>query len=117
MIEDIKVLKAKVLQFMDQEVGKYGGGRMDVKQVGELADVIKDLAEAEYYCTVAEAMGGAQEPMGYGQPMGSGGTSGGSRRGYGGTGSMGHNDPMEMMRNMLAGVSPEMRKQLLSEFM
>lgn len=120
MTEDIKVLKAKVMQFMEQEVGKYGNGRMDVKQVGELADVIKDLAEAEYYCTVAEAMtADKQEPMGYSQPTGrqgySGGMRSGGRQGYGG-GMMGHTDPMQVVRDMMA-TNPELRSQLRNELL
>lgn len=115
MTEDIKMLKTKVLQFMDQEVGKYGNGRMDVKQVGELADVVKDLAMAEYYCTVSESM---ENSMGYTQPMSRTGSEGmGSRRGYGSSGTMGHTDPTEIIRNMLATINPDMREQILKEFM
>lgn len=112
MIEDIKMLKEKVLQHMDQEIGKYGNGRMDVKQIGDLADVVKDLAEAEYYCTVAESMGGSQ---GYTQPRTMGYQSqgmGGGRQGYG----MGHTDPMQIVRDVLAS-NPELRSQLRSELM
>lgn len=116
MIEDIKMLKEKVLQHMDQEIGKYGNGRMDVKQIGDLADVVKDLAEAEYYCTVAESMGGSQ---GYTQPRTMGyqgqGGMGGGRQGYG-TGSMGHTDPMQVVRDVLAS-NPELRSQLRNELM
>lgn len=126
MIEDIKKIKADVLRFMEQEVGKYGNGRMDTKQVGDLADVIKDLSEAEYYCTVAEAMGGGQDAMGYTQPrmmgyqgqgsgMGNQGSMGGGRQGYGG-GMMGHTDPMQIVRDVLAS-NPELRSQLRSELM
>lgn len=123
MTEDIKMLKAKVMQFMDQEVNKYGNGRMDVKQIGDLADVVKDLAEAEYYCTVAESMTGGQDSMGYtqsrmmgyqGQGMGSQGSAGG-RQGYGG-GMMGHTDPMQIVRDVLAS-NPELRSQLRNELM
>lgn len=121
MIEDIKKIKADVLRFMDQEVGKYGGQRMDVKEIGDLADVVKDLAEAEYYCTVAEAMGGGQDAMGYMQPrtmgyQGQGGMgSTGGRQGYGG-GMMGHTDPMQIVRDVLAS-NPEIRSQLRNELM
>lgn len=120
MTEDIKMLKAKVMQFMDQEVNKYGNGRMDVKQVGDLADVVKDLAEAEYYCTVAESMTGdamgytPMNRMGYGQG-GMGGGTGGGRQGYGG-GMMGHTDPMQVVRDLMA-TNPELRSQLRSELM
>jgi hypothetical protein len=125
MLEDIKKIKSDVLRFMEQEAGKYGNGRMDTKQMGELADIVKDLAEAEYYCTVAEAMGGGQDSMGYTQPrmmgyqgqgMGSQGSTGGSgRQGYG-SGMMGHTDPMQVVRDMLAS-NPELRTQLRNELM
>lgn len=37
--------------------------RADTKELGEVADIIKDLAEAEYYCKVVEAMNeGAEDP-------------------------------------------------------
>lgn len=116
MVEDIKMLKAKVMQFMDQEVNKYGNGRMDVKQVGDLADVIKDLAEAEYYCTVADAMTqGQQDSMGYMQSpsrMGyQGGGMGSSRSGYG----MGHSDPMSAIKDILMTSDPETRSMIRSE--
>lgn len=124
MIEKIKMVKGKVLDFMDQEVGKYGNGRMDVKQVGELADVVKDLAMAEYYCTTAEAMSGSAGysggSMGYsgGGNTGSMGYSGGGRSGYsGGNGMMGHSDPMSVLREMLANADPEKRMQIRNEIM
>lgn len=121
MTEDIKMLKAKVIQFMDQEISKYGNGRMDVKQVGELADIIKDLAEAEHYCAIVQSMTDNQDAMGYTQPrmMGQGGMGGqgstGGRQGYGG-GSMGHTDPMQAVREMLA-IYPDLRSQLRNELM
>lgn len=129
MLEEIKKIKGDVLRFMEQEVGKYGNGRMDTKQVGDLADVVKDLSEAEYYCTVAEAMGqgsqGYTRPMddmmgygGYGRMGYSGGQGGGSRGGGGGggsTGSMGHVDAMAMIRDMLANVDPATRKKIRDE--
>lgn len=121
MTEDIKILKAKVLQFMEQEIGKYGNGRMDVKQVGELADIVKDLAEAEHYCAIVQSMTDSQDTMGYAQPrtmgyQGQGGQgSTGGRQGYGG-GSMGHTDPMQAVREMLA-TYPDLRSQLRNELM
>lgn len=122
MNEDIKKIKEDVLRFMGQEVNKYPNGRMDTKQVGDLADIIKDLAMAEYYCTTAESMA---ESMGYSRPMmgyggqqgGSGGMQGSGRSGYGSSGSMGHTDPTEIIRNMMVSLSPDMRNQLLKEFM
>lgn len=124
MLEDIKKIKEDVLRFMGQEVNKYPNGRMDTKQVGDLADIVKDLAMAEYYCTTAESMAesmGYSRPMGYGGQQGSsggmGGGQGGGRSGYGSSGSMGHTDPIEIIRNMMVSLSPDMRNQLLKEFM
>lgn len=117
MTDKITMMKDRVLDYMDQEIGKYGNNRMDVKQMGDLADIIKDLAEAEYYCSVSNAMGD-QQPQGYTQPMGDrmgygGGDMG--RSGYGGgSGTMGHTDPIAMVRDMLASANPDMRSQIRS---
>jgi hypothetical protein len=45
------------------------------------------------------------------------GGAGGGRSGYGSSGTMGHTDPTEIIRNMMVSLSPEMRNQLLKEFM
>ena len=114
-MDEIKKIKEDVLRFMQQEVSKYGNSRMDTKEIGELADIVKDLAEAEYYCTVAQAMG-SQDQMGYTQPnmMGyqSQQNSMGGRSGYGG---MGHTDPMQAIRELLS--DPEMRTMIRNEVM
>lgn len=43
--------------------------KVDAKELGEVVDMIKDLAEASYYCTITEAMekkyDGGQEPEKY----------------------------------------------------
>lgn len=123
MLEDIKKIKGDVLRFMEQEASKYGNGRMDTKQMGDLADIVKDLAMAEYYCTTAQAMTGEQDSMGYTQPramgyQGQGGMGGqgstGGRQGYGG--GMGHTDPMQAVREMLS-IYPDLRTQLRNELM
>lgn len=127
MVEKIKEIKDKTLAFMERELTKYGSDRMDVKQMGELADIVKDLAEAEkscweaeYYRTVSEAMeGGSSGSSGYQQPMGrmgygSGSQSGmqsGGRRGYG-SGSMGHTDPISMIRDMMMTGTPETQAKI-----
>lgn len=124
MVEKIKATKDKVLDFMDREIGKYNGDRMDVKEIGDLADIIKDLAkaeescwEAEYYRSVSEAMNGSSGSSGYMQPMGdrTGYDGGGARRGY--SGGMGHTDPLSSIREMMSSLSPEMRKQLRNDLM
>lgn len=119
MLEDIKKIKGDVLRFMEQESNKYGNGRMDTKQMGDLADIVKDLAEAEYYCTVAESMGGNQESIGYTQPRMMGYQNQGSGNFNTPSGRqdvMGHTDPMRVIRDMLAS-NPELRSQLRNELM
>lgn len=96
MVEKIYNLKNKALQRMEQAIDERGVERMDVKEVGELADIVKDLAEAEkecweaeYYMSVVEAMGDDQ--MGYGMGYARQGGSGGSQGGSGGSqGGMGY---------------------------
>ncbi len=129
MIDKIKMVKGKVLDFMDQEVGKYGNSRMDVKQIGELADVVKDLAMAEYYCSISQSMNESQDynmgySMGYssGGGMGGGGRSdsGGNRVGYGSGNSasggvMGYSDPMSMIRDIMMTADPETKMRIRNE--
>ena len=121
MIEKISSIKTKVLDFMDQEVSKYGNSRMDVKEIGDLADVVKDLSEAEYYCTVAQQYGqgsiGYQGGMGYQGSMGYGGGQNNSMRSGYGQGSMGHTDSMQIIRDVMSSMDPETRMKVLNEFM
>lgn len=99
MVELIKQTKDTVLERLDKAINENGADRMNVQEVGMLADVVKDLAEAEescweaeYYRSVTEAM----ESSGYdgqmdmrGNQMGydgmsnrSGGNRGGSQGSY-----------------------------------
>lgn len=95
MVERIKETKDQILERMEQTINERGIDRVDVNEMGKLADIVKDLAEAEkacweaeYYMSVTEAMDdyGYEEGMGYAQGGGSqgGGQQGGSgyRRGY-----------------------------------
>lgn len=122
MVEKIKMTKDRILDYMEREINKYGENRIDTKTAGDLADIIKDLAEAEkscweaeYYRSVTEAMGSSGS-SGYTQPMGYG-TAGGARRGYASGGGMGHVDPMPAIREMMASLSPETKAQLRNELM
>lgn len=104
MVEKIRETKDTVLDRMERAINEKGPERMNVQEVGMLADIVKDLAEAEkscweaeYYMSVTEAMEdgsmGYEDGMGYasggsGGRGGSGGSQGGSgyrsgyRRGY-----------------------------------
>ena len=64
MVDKIKMIKDHVLQRMEQEIGERGVDRFDVHEMGKMADIAKDLAEAEkscweaeYYMAIAEGMG------------------------------------------------------------
>lgn len=108
MVEKIKETKDKVLRRMEQAIDERGMERADVNELGKLADIVKDMAEAEkscweaeYYRSVSEAMEdgsmGYEDGMGYAQD-GQGGSQGyrqggqGYRRGYaqGGQGGQGY---------------------------
>lgn len=98
MVEKIKETKDKVLRRMEQAIDERGMERADVNELGKLADIVKDMAEAEkscweaeYYRSVSEAMEdgsmGYEDGMGYargyrrGYSQGQGGSQG-YRRGY-----------------------------------
>ncbi len=90
MVEEIYKMKNELLQQAKKELEERGPERIDVNRMGEMIDMVKDLAEAEkscweasYYRKVTEAMEGSS---GYGSGGGSG--SGGGM-GYGGQGGSG----------------------------
>lgn len=96
MVELIRSTKDTVLERLDKAINEKGADRMNVQEVGMLADVVKDLAEAEkscweaeYYMSVTEAMQdgsmGYDDGMGY-RRGGSGSSQGGSGSGRGGRG-------------------------------
>lgn len=145
MVEKIKDNKDQVLRRMEQVINERGPERMDVQEMGKLADIVKDLAEAEkscweaeYYRSVTEAMessGYMPEGMGYDGQGGSGGgmgeTSGGrsgwqnqygsgrggNRGGVGGRGGRrGYDpDPMQAIREAMRTASPEERERMTRE--
>lgn len=133
MVELIKETKDTVLERLDKSINEKGPERMNVQEVGMLADVVKDLAEAEeacweaeYYRSVTEAMQdgsmGYDEGMGYSREGGQrGGSRSGSRMGYRGQPRDGmgryssrgyHGDPMEDVREMMETADPQERERI-----
>lgn len=139
MVEDIYEIKNRIIERMEDDL-QQGTERLDVKEFGMLADMVKDLAEAEkscweaeYYRSVTEAMGSGYssgmgyEGMGYAQRGGQNGNQGGNRSGYrqSGRGSanqyggsrrgyrMGHSDAMDMLRMEMQ--DPQRKPQILQE--
>lgn len=132
MVELIKQDKDKVLAYMGKSLEKYGPDKMDVAEMDKLADIVKDLAEAEkacweaeYYRSVTEAMesqGYMPEGMGYG--MGYEGRSGQGGRGRSGyrdsrgryaRRGYGYHEDMEGLREQMQTADPEEREKMKRE--
>ena len=54
MIEQMKNMKHTLMNCVQGQLGDLSS--VDAKELGEAVDMIKDLSEAIYYCTVTEAM-------------------------------------------------------------
>lgn len=139
MLDKIYDIKADVMERLEKLVSDRGLERMDAK---ELVDAIKDLSEAEYYCSVVDAMEDSYGympddiPRGYDDDMGYDGR-GGNRGNRGGSGNrsgyrdsmgrystranrrrgyrMGHMDAIENIREELQSATAEERDQLKRE--
>ena len=125
MVELVKENKDRVLEYMRTLMDKYGKDKMAVDEVYKLADIVKDLAEAEkecweaeYYRAVTEAMGssgympegvGQQWRSGYNQNRDSMGRY--ARRGY----SQGYHEHMEDLRSQMQQASPDEREKMKRE--
>ena len=126
MVERIKADKDKILEYMGKSLEKYGPDKMDVEEVGKLADAIKDLAEAEkqcweaeYYMAVSEAMenrGYMPDDIGY-----DGGSRGYRRRGYNmnrdsrGRYSRGYHEELDGIRDAMRNASPDEKEKMQRE--
>ena len=121
MVEEIYKMKNQILQQAEKELAERGPERIDVNRMGEMIDMVKDLAEAEkscweaaYYRKVTEEM----EKSGYTQMTNSNPASGGgnmARQGYGmrqGYGSMGHGDLIEKLSEEYRNLGPDERMMM-----
>jgi hypothetical protein len=127
MVEKIAEDKNRILEYMGKSLEKYGPDKMNVEEIGKLADAIKDMAEAEkacweaeYYRSVTEAMdgqgytpdmmgyqGGGQGRMGYNRNRDSMGRYSSGRRGY--------HDGMDGLRAEMQSATPEEREKMKRE--
>ena len=120
MVEGIRNLKNRLIQYADKATQDMD--HVDGRELGEIADMIKDLAEAEeecwkaaYYKAVVEAM--RTEKSGY--------NTVGTVAGYGGVqpawttqaGMTMQQDPLESLRNALQSAGPDDRERLRNEAM
>jgi len=125
MVEEIKRMKDQFIEHMEKLIDQRGIDRVDVKMLGEYADIIKDFAEAEekcwkaeYYKTVTEEMQAGSGSYGY-TPMRQTGMTGG-RRGYSGSPAnggnmMGHTDPIEVVKEIMSTSDARRKSQLRDE--
>lgn len=126
MVERISDNKNQVLEYMKKDLEKYGPDKMDVAEIGKLADIVKDLAEAEkacweaeYYRSVTEAMGNGTygyDGMMHNQPNGRYGYRDSmgryARRGYN---SYGYHETLDSLRGEMESASPEEREKIKRE--
>lgn len=132
MVEEIYKMKNELLKQAKKELEERGPERIDVNRMGEMIDMVKDLAEAEkscweadYYRKVSKSMEGSSGYSTTGNPASGGGNirSGYDSMGYGsmrqGYGSMGHGDMVEEFAEKYAQLRPDermaMKNQLLTK--
>lgn len=129
-MDEIFDIKQKILHYLRQQVSQ-GMERADLNELDVLVDMVKDLSEAEYHCSVVEAMNGdyGYAPqdgyMGYGMGYDSQGMNrgGSNRSGYrdsrgryasrpnmGRGGRYGYDS--QALRDMWDGATPEEREQM-----
>lgn len=65
-MDQLKTMKEQLIAQVQGQMGNLAA--VDAKEMGEVVDMIKDLAEATYYCTVTEAMEESKEEKKH-QPM------------------------------------------------
>lgn len=128
MVHKIKELKDQLLNGLEQKINERGIDRADMKEIGEITDAVKDLAEAEkacweaeYYMSIAQSMGsqGYTNGTNIGSMPYNNNSQGyrdsrgryASRRGY----SMGYHDEIEGIREAMQTATPEEREKMQRE--
>lgn len=127
MIEKIKSIKDQLLHSMEAKINERGIERADMKELGEIADAVKDLAEAEkacweaeYYMSISESMGKqGYTPVNYADGRMNTGSYGyrdsmgryAHRRGY----SDGYHETMTELREAMNTATPEEREKMQRE--
>lgn len=53
-MERLKMMKEQLMSAVQSELGRLD--QADAKELGEVVDMIKDLSEAVYYCTIVKSM-------------------------------------------------------------
>lgn len=58
-IEEMKSMKTQLMSCIQGQMGNLQ--KVDAKELGEAVDMVKDLSQAIYYCTITEAMEKSKE--------------------------------------------------------
>jgi hypothetical protein len=58
-MDKLKCIKEMLINTLIAETGDLS--KVDAKEMGEVVDMVKDIAETEYYCTITEAMHANEE--------------------------------------------------------
>lgn len=136
--EALKAMKEQLMSCVQGQMGDIS--KVDAHELGEAVDMIKDLAEAIYYCTISESMEKVDEQKKWGEtninyyttrypdyrdmertggymyyPVGNSGTSMGTSSNGGSRGTvMNYTEmPMDMRRDVREGRSPMRRRMYL----
>ena len=124
-MDRLKHMKENLFNRIDAEIAR-GLDNIDAKELGEAIDMVKDLSEAMYYCSIVEAMEEREEESKimekhYSQTMEkyppyqiSEGYNNGGRMNYdGNNGSKGYIYPPMEMRDYREGKSPITRRNYM----
>ena len=114
MEDKICAIKDKIVQRIDSEIMNRGMDRIDVEELGEMIDMVKDLAEAEdhckqakYYETVTKAMN--QEDSSYNKGFKTGYTSNLVSK------PMDYHETLDSLRSMMEHMDPTDKEHLTTE--
>lgn len=55
-MENLKELKTEIIEHIKTYIDENGIENVDLCELGEAIDIVKDLSEAIYYCAVVKAM-------------------------------------------------------------
>lgn len=112
MVNKIYEAKNRFLDLMDSKVEERGIDRVDLREMGDIADIVKDLAEAEEKCWKAEYYKAVTEAM---ETYGNSYSGRISKASPSHEHRSEHDDAMEKLRDMLRSANPDDRERLRNE--
>ena len=114
MVSKICELKDMFLKRVDHDISERGIERIDVHEMGELVDIIKDLAEAEDYCWQAEYYRSITNAM---DSKGARNDRTGYTHSVSGDVHVHHHEVIDPIMTAIKNAEPDERERLKSEIM